>query len=170
DRYGDMPDASAHEELALDLYRAMLRDVGEYDYTPGSPLGQRLDTEEPATSAIVDPIAEVRELLRESQAQNRQARRLDQLHRISALVANLRAIAESEAETNGNIQQAAHVPHARKRLELALTTYRVLGGDHELEACETLATGSEITHSQNIVSHAANAFDELVRAAREEEV
>lgn len=111
--------------------------------------------------------------------EERRARLLEQLGRISERVAIVRETARSEAAPDGSIDSPMRTPdvdffdlaryfwNARKQLEASLTAYKALGGTAKLESCLDLATGSTMNHLGRVVGTCTSAFEELARANTE---
>jgi hypothetical protein len=96
-------------------------------------------------------------------------RQLEQLGRISDLVAAVRQTARDEADLNddGRIAQNTHAPffwNVRKQLELGLNILEALSGP-DTPACRNLATSHTMGFLSAVVAGATDAFDELARAA-----
>jgi len=106
----------------------------------------------------------------------RRARLLEQLGRISQQVAVVRETARQEAnENDGSIhspigidvapgEKARFFWNARSQLSASLAAYRALGGMEALAECEKLATGSTMDHLMSVVGASTGAFAELARA------
>jgi len=121
---------------------------------------------------------------RRASEEERRARLLDQLVRISDRVAIVRETARDEAAPDGSInspmsgtppgvgvtnyrQLARYFWNARKQLEASLTAYKALGGAAPLEQCRKLATDATMNHLGTVVGTCTGAFDELARANEE---
>ena len=105
----------------------------------------------------------------------RRARLLEQIGRISEQVAVVRETARLEAANDGSInspigldvtprEKARFFWNARSQLGASLAAYRALGGNEPLAECVELATGSTMNHLMRVISTATGAFDELARA------
>ena len=116
---------------------------------------------------------------RQNAAAELRTRQLEQLGRISDLVATVRETARREAVPEGRMEgmivsggaygrgQAMFFWNARKQLELGLATFRALGGAEALPACHDLATGSTMNNLTAVIARSTDSFDELARAATE---
>lgn len=107
--------------------------------------------------------------------EERRARLLEQLGRISEQVAVVRETARREASQDGSInspigidiapgEKARFFWNARRQLAASLAAYQALGGRHRLPQCQELATGSAMDHLMSVVGAATGAFDELAHA------
>jgi hypothetical protein len=110
--------------------------------------------------------------------EDRRARLLEQLGRISSQVAVVRETARQEADSNGSIntpigvsiapgEKARFFWNARRQLAADLLAYQALGGREPLAQCQELATGSTMNHLDFVVSTATSAFDELAHANKQ---
>ena len=111
--------------------------------------------------------------------EERRARLLEQLGRLSERVAVVRETARGEAAEDGSINSPMRTPdvdmrdlaryfwNARKQLEASLTAYKALGGTATLESCWNLATGSTMNHLGSVVGACTSAFEELAWANTE---
>ncbi len=97
-------------------------------------------------------------------AEQRRLQQLEQLERVSELVASVRKTARGEATgTDGRIAadrtSAPFFWNARKQLELGINIFEALGGP-ALPACRDLATSSAMGFLGQVVGGATSAFDE----------
>jgi hypothetical protein len=98
----------------------------------------------------------------------RRARLLEQLQRVSDLVAVVRQTAGDEVAADDSLTPRPGVPrffwNARKQLEAAIEVFVALGGS-ELPQCTKLATGSTMTHLSFVASAATDALSEIAVVA-----
>jgi hypothetical protein len=103
--------------------------------------------------------------------QERRLRLLEQLDRLSELVAGVRHTARDEADPadqgriGSNRTAAPFFWNARKQLELGIAIFEALGGP-ELPSCRDLATGSAMQFLSQVVGGATSAFEELNRTVQ----
>jgi len=147
-----MERARAHDEQRRDLAEDRAERVREHDE-------RRRD--------LAEDRAEQQRVLE----QERRLRLLEQLDRLSELVAGVRHTARDEADPadqgriGSNRTAAPFFWNARKELELGIGIFEALGGP-ELPSCRDLATGSAMQFLSQVVGGATSAFEELNRTAQ----
>lgn len=112
--------------------------------------------------------------------ENRRARLLEHLGRISERVAVVRETAREEAAEDGSINSpmwtvnaadvrdvARYFWNARTQLKASLAAYKALGGTATLDECWKLATDSTVVFLSRVIGTCTGAFEELAQASAE---
>lgn len=167
DHFAGVPENTDHDELIGELYHAILRDLAGRPHSTGSPLGRRINADDPAPAdPLATAIGELRELLRDSWEQRRNSQAVE----LSRLLGELSDAARAEADANGRlpgINQPTRIPMLRRQLSVALKAYQAAGGPL-LEEAQKLVD-QPVDHATPIISGVIGALDEIARVMESKE-